>query len=317
MKNSNSHRIDHIITNAQIAELLTIEEAIQVMRKAFPGFSQQGSNQERVRIDCGSTKLSMMGAIVPGLDAVGAKVYTTINGKFTFAIVLFSATDGALLAVMEGEAMTEYRTAAVTALAADAMARKNAATLAIFGTGVQARAHVPALMAVSDFSEILVSGIAQPEQFAHELSIRYQRPCRAVSADEAAASADVLITATRASTPLFDGNLLKPGTFVAAIGSSKPDSREIDDTVIRRAARIVVESIPQAKKEAGDLILCNPAYLDWNKLSELADVLTPATPVRQNDEQIILYKAIGIGMEDVALAEFVYRQLKQKVKTDA
>ncbi|MFZ6654501.1 ornithine cyclodeaminase family protein [Undibacterium sp. TJN19] len=298
-----------IIKNEQIASLLTTRDAIRVMREAFHFYGQAGASQDRVRIDCDDTKLSMMGAIIPGLDAVGAKIYTTIKGRFSFVVLLFSASTGALLAVMEGDAMTEFRTAAVTALAADALARKEARCLAVFGTGVQARAHVPALMAIRNFSEILVCGIDKPVEFAQEIANRYGVSARAVSAAEAASAADIVLTATRAGNPLFDGQLLKPGAFVAAIGSSKPDTREVDDHVIRRSAQIVVESKSQAKNEAGDLLLCAQDCFDWGNVNELANILAHPKPLRQNESQIFLYKAIGVGLEDVALAEFVYRQV--------
>lgn len=298
-----------IITNAQVASLLSVEQSITVMRQAFTHYAQAGAMQERVRIDCGKTKLSAMGAIIPGLNAVGVKVYTTINGKFCFVIILFSADDGSLLAVMEGDTMTEFRTAAVTALAADSMARKDASTLAVFGTGVQARAHLPALLAVRAFSEILIVGIEGEQVFAREVAERYGVTCQAVSATEAVARADVIVTATRSGTPLFDGNAVKAGAFVAAIGSSKPDTREVDDALIQRAARIVVEWKKQAASEAGDLLLCESGCVDWSQVLEMTDLVRLGHAVRHNESDILLYKAVGVGLEDVALAEFVYRQL--------
>lgn len=298
-----------LITNEQIASTLTVEDAIAVMRQAFSHYANAGAMQERVRIDCGKNKLSMMGAIIPGINAVGAKIYTTINGRFTFVVVLFSADDGSLLAVMEGDAMTEYRTAAVTALAADALARKDSATLAVFGTGVQARAHIPALLSIRPFSEILVFGIDRPDAFAQEMSGEFAVPCHAVSADEAASRADVLITATRSTVPLFDGKLVKPGAFVAAIGSSKPDTREVDEHLVRRASRIVVEWKQQARTEAGDLLLCGADCFDWDQVSELTTLFSDEPALHRNPADIVLYKAIGVGLEDVALAEFIYRRL--------
>ncbi len=297
-----------VITNEQVASLLTVKDAITVMREAFAHYATAGAMQERVRIDSGKTKLSAMGAVIPGLNAAGAKIYSTINGKFTFVIVLFAADDGRLLAVMEGDTMTEFRTAAVTAVAADKLARQDAKTLAIFGTGIQARAHVPALLAVRNFSEVLVVGIEGQDAFAQHIATQYGIPARATSAAEAASQADVILTATRSATPLFDGNDIKPGAFVAAIGSSKPDTREVDDTLIRRASKIVVEWKKQAAYEAGDFLLCDKNSFAWDDVLEMTDVLQ-GTGIRSNESDIILYKAIGVGLEDVALAEFVYRKL--------
>lgn len=306
----------HIIKNEEVASILSVADAIAVMRQAFLQYGLSGAMQERVRIDCGKSKLSMMGAIIPGINAVGAKIYTTINGKFAFVVLLFSADDGALLAVMEGDAMTEYRTAAVTAIAADALARKDAKTLAVFGTGVQARSHVAALLSIRSFSEVLVVGIDRPGLFAEEMTSKFAIACRVTSAEEAASSADVLITATRSATPLFDGNDVKPGAFVAAIGSSKPEAREVDDNLVRRASRIVVEWKQQAKTEAGDLLLCAKDCFDWQNVLELTDVVSQPNALRHDASEIILYKAIGVGLEDVALAEHIYRQMRHSPCTD-
>lgn len=288
-----------------------MKDAIEVMREAFLHFSKQGQMQTRVRIGTGEIKLSMMGALLPGINAAGAKIYSTLNGRFTFVVVLFSTVDGSLLAVMEGDAMTEFRTAAVTAVAADHLAVKNAQTLAIFGTGVQARAHIPALLQVRKFSKLLVVGIDRPDAFADAMSSQFHIPCEVVSGDYAAAEADVIVTATRSETPLFTGELVGPGTFVAAIGSSKPTTREIDDTTLARAQRLVVEWLPQAQAEAGDLLLAGPGVFDWKDVVELSAVIGGAEQVRMSDSDIIVYKAIGVGLEDVALAELIHRRISQ------
>lgn len=301
-----------IITNQEVASAINMKDAIDVMREAFLHFSKQGEMQTRVRIGAGEIKLSMMGALLPGINAAGAKIYSTLNGRFTFVVVLFSTVDGSLLAVMEGDAMTEFRTAAVTAIAADSLAVKESNTLAIFGTGVQARAHVPALLQVRKFSKLLVVGIDQPGAFAETMSSKFDIPCEVVSGDDAAAQADVIVTATRSETPLFAGEAVRPGTFVAAIGSSKPSTREIDDTILKRAQSIVVEWLPQAKSEAGDLLLAAPGVFDWNKVVELSAVIGGSEPVRKSDSDIIVYKAIGVGLEDVALAELIHRRISKR-----
>ena len=299
-----------IITNDQIASLITMEDAIATMRKAFAHFNEGGEMQSRVRIGKGDIKLSMMGAILPGTNVSGAKIYTTLNGRFTFIVVLFSNSDGSVLAVMEGESMTGFRTAAVTAIAADHLALKDARTLAVFGTGFQARAHVSALLQVRKFSKILVVGIENCEAFADDIKRQYGVDCEVVSAAQAAAQAEVILTATRSDTPLFSGELLRPGAFVAAIGSSKPSAREIDDATLRRARGIVVEWTPQAKTEAGDLLLAKADVFRWDDVIELPDVVSGYRCVRAHDDDIIVYKAIGVGMEDVALAELIYQRTR-------
>ncbi|TFI19982.1 ornithine cyclodeaminase family protein, partial [Herbaspirillum sp. 3C11] len=133
-------------------------------------------------------------------------------------------------------------------------------------------------------------------------------PARVVEIDEAARQADVLVTVTRASTPLFSGDLLKPGAFVAAVGASKATVRELDDVAIKRAAALVVEWKPQAQIEAGDLVQCAPGTFDWANVWELGQAVDGSIGYQRKDGDIVIYKAIGIGLEDVALAGLAYRK---------
>ena len=297
-----------LITNAQVSELITTAEAVTAMRAAFAA-AGSGAQQARVRTTAANgVMLSMMGAVLPDTGIAGAKVYTTIKGAFKFVINLFSSETGAPLAVIEGDTMTGLRTAAATAVACDALARPDVEVLAIIGTGVQARSHIPALLQVRRFKEILIAGLSGQQQLADEVAAAYGVATRVVSVEEAASQADVLVTVTRATTPLFSGALIKPGTFVAAIGASKANVRELDDEAIARAAAIVVEWKPQAQTEAGDLVQCAPGTFDWDKVWELGQAVDGSMTYQRQAQDIVVYKAIGIGLEDVALAGLAYRK---------
>ncbi|WP_432240190.1 ornithine cyclodeaminase family protein [Herbaspirillum robiniae] len=296
------------LSNQQISELLTTEDAIASMREAFAS-AAEGAHQGRVRTSASNgVMLSMMGAVIPSAGIAGAKVYTTIKGQFKFVIQLFSTETGAPLCTIEGDTMTGLRTAAATAVACDALARRDAEVLAIIGTGVQARSHAPALLQVRKFREVLVAGLSGQQELADDITRQYGVPARVVSVDEAAAQADVLVTVTRATTPLFDGKLLKAGAFVAAVGASKANVRELDDAAIARAAALFVEWKPQAQQEAGDLVQCAPGTFDWARVMELAQAVDGSMPYQRKDDDIVIYKAIGIGLEDVALAGLAYRK---------
>lgn len=295
----------HLLSNEQVAELITTDEAISSMRYAFAA-AGTGAQQARVRTSAGKVMLSSMGAVLPDAGITGAKIYTTINGMFRFVIVLFSTEDGRPLVALEADAMTGLRTAAATAVATDYFARDNAQTLSIIGTGVQARAHVPALLHVRPFKQIIVAGIDGQQRFADDIAHQTGLPARVCTIEEAVDAADVLITVTRATTPLFSGNLLQPGTFVAAVGASKATSRELDDESIARAAALVVEWKTQAQQEAGDLIQCAPGTFDWNNVWELGQALDGSMTYERQDNDIVIYKAVGIGLEDIALAGLAY-----------
>ena len=267
-----------------------------------------GAMQDRVRVHGGGVSLSMMGAILTDAGVTGAKVYPTVDGKFNFILPLFSNTDGRLIAVMEGNALTEFRTAAVTVVAANALARRDAEVLAVFGTGIQARAHLEAFLTTRTFGRVHIVGREGAVDCARWVRDRFGVNAAAVEAAEAVREADIIVTATRAKTPLFSGNAVKRGAFVAAIGSSKPDTREIDATLLERAERIVVEWKPQARREAGDLVLAGDV-VDWECVEELGAVVAEPNAWRGNHEQIIVYKSVGVGIEDVALANLVARRL--------
>ncbi len=296
-----------LITNQQVTELITTSEAIAAMRSAFCTI-QQGAQQSRARTSAGPAMLSTMGAVLPGAGVAGIKVYTTINGQFHFVIVLFSTEDGRPLATIEADTMTAFRTAAASAVATDCLARNDAAILGVIGTGVQARSHISALCQVRAFKEILIAGIDHQSEFAEATARLTGIATRVTSIEQAAQAADVLVTATRAQTPLFSGELLKPGCFVAAIGASKATVRELDDIAIARAKILVVEWKPQAQQEAGDFILCKPGTVDWNRVLELGQVVDGSAGYLREAQDIVIYKAIGVGLEDVALADLVFRK---------
>lgn len=295
------------ITNSQVAELINIKDAIDSMHQSFQGFNSS-AQQARVRTTAGGVMLSTMGAVLPESGIAGAKVYTTINGRFCFVIVLFSTEDGRLLAVIEADTMTGLRTAAATAVATNYLANESVTTLAVIGTGVQARSHIAALCHMRRFGEILVAGLENKEQFAAEMTHVTGVPSRVVDINDAAKFGDVLITVTRSATPLFSGDLLQEGAFVAAIGASKGNVRELDDRAIERASALVVEWKPQAREEAGDLVMCKPGTFDWENVWELGQIVNGSIGFVRNPKDIVIYKAIGVGLEDVALAGLVYRR---------
>jgi ornithine cyclodeaminase len=249
--------------------------------------------------------VSAMGALLP--DVMGTKVYSTLNGQFNFVVNLFSRNSGIPLAVVMANELTRLRTAATTAVAADLLARADAKVLSLFGAGTQAQAHAQALMLVRNFDQILICARTGAAEFAAQLSNQFGVDARAVGADEAA-SADVIATCTRAAEPVFDGANVQPGAFVAAVGSSKPVARELDDTLLARAACIAVEWLPAASSEAGEFVRAAPGLIQTERVMELGKLLV--NQKSRDPRDIIVYKSVGIGLEDVALANWVYQRLK-------
>ena len=303
-----------VIRDAEVAEIVTMREAVAAMAAAFEQFGNgSGSIAPRVRATAEhggkATAIATMGAALPASGVVGAKVYSTVGGQFNFVIVLFSSITGEALAVVEANEITRFRTAAATAVAVQRLAAGDARSLAIFGTGVQARAHAEALLLMHPFERVWISGRASAPEFANWVATEFGVAARAVDASTAAREADVIVTATRSTEPLFDGMLVRPGALVAAVGASKPTSRELDDALLARAELIVVEWLPAAQSEAGEFVRAAPGTIDPNRVTELGKLLVKGAAYDRRSGDIVIYKSVGIGLEDVALAHMVWERL--------
>lgn len=296
-------------TDAMVDGLLDAPSAQAALVEAFRSFGQgQAAMQPRIRTQSGGVKLSTLGAVLPDQGYAGAKVYTTIEGRFNFVILLFSATDGHVLASFDAAAITRLRTAACSVIAASHLARKDSRRLALFGLGVQGREHAIQLAAAYGLEEIRVCDPFSSDQAAQEL----ERACgvKVVTrrAAEAVDGADIVVTASRSRTPLFGGQQLAQGAFIAAIGSSLPDTRELDDATLARASLMAVDWKLQTMTEAGDIVLADPAALPPDKIVELADLVTQRVPGRRRPEEVTVYKAVGVGLQDVALAGLAWER---------
>jgi ornithine cyclodeaminase len=279
-------------------------EAAAAVADAFAG---PAALQPRHRIVADGTKLSTMAAILPGQGLAGAKVYTTVGGAFRFVVLLFDAATGAPLACMEADAFTEIRTAAVTEVAAAALGPAAPRRLALFGTGVQARAHGRALARRFALQAIDVVSRGDASAFCDALAAATGVPAQPATAD-AVAQADLVVTATRARTPLFDGTLLRPGAFVAAVGSTLPETAELDLAAYRGAATVIVEDEGQSFAESGGLIRARAAGA-LPRVMTLADALADPAAARPAPDATVVFDSVGIALEDVAVAGAIWRRL--------
>jgi ornithine cyclodeaminase/alanine dehydrogenase-like protein (mu-crystallin family) len=168
--------------------------------------------------------------------------------------------------------------------------------LAILGSGVQAQSHLEALRIVRQFRQVRVWSPRHAGQFAERFGVTATN-----SAEEAVRDAEVVVVATSATTPLLEGDWLSPGTHINAVGATRPNWRELDDEVLRRA-RLYVESREAASKESGDVIAAGKI------VAELGEVVAGRKPGRQSEDEITLYKSVGVAVEDMVAASLVYRQ---------
>ena len=246
----------------------------------------------------------------------GAKVYTTINGQFNFVILLFSTQTGAPLATMEANAITRLRTAATTVLAAEYLAPAQAKRLFLCGAGVQGLAHAQQMVRRFGLESIQVFDPYASADLAERLTQLTGASVQRVDNTDGVAEADIIVTASRSKEPLFAGERIKPGAFVAAIGSSLPHTRELDDAALARASVVAVEWRKQALQEAGDLVLASPGLNVAQKVVELGELVSGQLPAQRPQaaaaQNITLYKAVGVGLEDIALAGLAYQNHLQQ-----
>ena len=291
----------------QVRRYLRMADLIPAMERALIEFSAGKVTQpvrSVINVDPPGGFLGLMPAHTA--DGLGLKAVTFYPSNAERGIPTHMATiflvdpeTGTPLAIMDGRLITEMRTAAVSAAATKLLAAPDAKILAILGTGVQARSHMEALRLVRRFEEIRVWGPTNEhaERFAQEIG------GKAMSAENAVRGADVIVTATSSKTAVLKGEWLKPGCHVNAVGACRPDWRELDDTAMTKV--IFVDSREGALKEAGDMILSSAKIY-----AELGEVLAAKVPARANETTI--FKSLGMAVEDIAAAMFVYRSVTKR-----
>lgn len=304
-----------LFTNEQIAAQLDIRSASEAIRTAYLDLQLGAASiQPRARIGLDGVKFSVMSTMLASSQIAVSKLYTTINGQFRFYIALFSLADGQLLAMLEGDVITGMRTAATTMLAAKYLARPDSRSLGLFGSGVQARAHAEAFALREGLREVLIRShdAASAEALAGDLKRRFNLDARVADAPETAA-ADIVVLATRASEPVIRGEWLRPGTFVAGIGATRSDQREIDDGSLRSASRVVVDWTEQTPFETGDFLLAPRELMEWIRMVDLSAVIGANERRAQGATDIVIYKAVGIALQDAAVAHLAYTRLVSRV----
>jgi ornithine cyclodeaminase/alanine dehydrogenase-like protein (mu-crystallin family) len=282
----------------KVRKLLRLEQLIPAMRKVLAEFSA-GKWQQPLR-GVLAQHGGFFGVMPASGESMGIKLVTYYPGNagtnlptHMAVIALFDPKTGEPLALMDGRYITEMRTAAVSAVATDALATPDAKVLALLGAGVQGRAHLEALRHVREFEEIRIWNrtAERAERFADEHGVK------AMALEAAVRDADVVVTATSAHEPILKGEWLKPGAHVNAVGASRPNWRQLDDAAMGNV--VIVDSYEGARKEAGDVILSNAT-----PFAELGEILNGTKSVEPGTTTI--FKSLGMAVEDVAAARLVY-----------
>jgi ornithine cyclodeaminase/alanine dehydrogenase-like protein (mu-crystallin family) len=307
----NPARAALILREADVQRLCEMADVVRWVEEATRAHGQaQARNLSRQRVKLPQGTLHVLPSADLEAGVVGLKVYTSYKEATRFLILLYSAENGRLLALIEGNWLGMLRTGAASGVATKYLARPDADCLAMFGTGWQARGQVQAIACVRSLKEIRAYSrdAARRQRFADDMSRLTGIPVRACESPKAAlAGAGIVATATTSSTPVFPGDAIGPGVHINAAGSNSLLRRELDETLVRRADRVVVDSRQQARLECGDLLIpAERGWIDWELLPELREVVAGHTPGRQRPDEITIFESHGLGLLDVAVAARVY-----------
>jgi len=251
---------------------------------------------------------------VPDGGLMGAKIIAAAPraGRVSYLIALFDQQTAELVALLDGNTVTGYRTAATSALAADLLAVPGPLTVGVLGSGFEAGKHLRAIAAMRDITAARVYSprAASRERFACDLADLPVPVEPAGSAEAAVAGAALVICAARShdESPVLLGRWLAPGMTVVSIGSTAPEQREVDAETIKRAEVIVADVVDEVLRDTGDLIAARAAGAEVaGRVTSLADLVSGACRGRAHDGQVVLYKSVGSAVQDLAVAAMCVR----------
>jgi alanine dehydrogenase len=308
------------LSSDDVAGLATPAEYVEAVRDGYRQRGEGAPAEPRTKFlpTDPPGMLTTYGAVLPDTGAMGGYMYSAGFGARDawFVTPLFDADSGRLLAIVDGAHMNPYKTGAAGAVGVDALAREDAASLAVIGSGSQARGQVRAVATVRDLDTVWVYSPTKEnrEQFAGEMDRELDVSVAAVaSAAAAIEDADIVVTATTASEPVFDGDLLEPGTHVTAMGQYHAEKRELDATTIERAT-YVPDLRKRATSDAGSFLLAmEEGVVDETHIhAELGEIVAGVAEGRTTEEEITVFDSGGTGIETVAAGFLLYERARER-----
>jgi ornithine cyclodeaminase/alanine dehydrogenase-like protein (mu-crystallin family) len=307
-----------LLTEADVKAILTMPLALEAVEDSFRRLANGAAvshSRQRLHIP-GKVFLHYMAAADSTGGYLGLKIYSSSREGMRFLVSLYTAQSGELAALIEADYLGQMRTGAASGVATRVMAREDARTAGIIGTGLQARTQLEAIALARELERIRAFSRdpQRRERFAHEMTARLGVSVTAVSsAEEAVRGADILITSTTATNPVLEGRWLDRGVHINAIGGNFAHKRELDAEAVLRCDTIAADSREQSKIEAGDLIHAfGEDASRWAWVRELADIVSGKVPGRTNRDQITLFKSTGIAIEDIVVAGRIYELARER-----
>lgn len=303
------------LTEQDVGGLLTMEGALAAVEGVFLRQALgEATNEPRRRVRARGATLHVMSGADRGW--LGLKSYTVTRSGAKFFVNLYDAASGELLALIEADKLGQMRTGAASGIATKYLARADARTVGVYGSGWQARSQLAAICGVREIERVLVYSRSAENRvrFCHEMGAELNlREITPVDRPEAAAEADIIVTITNSREPVLRGEWLRPGAHLNAAGGNSILRREFDDEVLKRASLVTVDSLDQARIEAGELVsAAEKGIVNWERIVELRHLVAGRYPGRQNPDEITLFKSLGLAIEDIAAAAVVYQAAREQ-----
>jgi alanine dehydrogenase len=314
------------ISKEEVAQYLSMEKCIALMEEAFIALAN-GQALQPLRslmwLPDRTGLLGMMPAYSAGNKLMGIKVISAFSANRKFGlpsqqgtVLLFESTHGQLLAIVDADEITAIRTAAVSGLATKLLARDLSSTLAILGSGTQAQQHIEAMLCVRKINSIKIFSRdpLNAEKLARQITTKHNITALAVkNAKDAITNADIICTTTASPTPVVLGEWIKKGAHINAVGSCTPVTRELDTAAIVNS-KLYTDKYESIYSESGDFIIPKKegAINDDHVKGELGEVLMGTKKGRETDDEITVFKSLGLAIEDIYAANHVYQTLLQK-----
>ena len=306
-----------LLREKDVEKLLTMQKTLELVERVHREYSTGNAidvPRERSRLP--KAALHILQGAVPSASIFGYKAYTSSREGVRFLVYGFNAERGNLDVIVEANYLGMMRTGAAGGVAAKWLAREDAKTMGVFGAGWQAHSQVEAVARVRKLSRVKVwSRTAEKlQKFCAEMRGKLSLDVvPAASPQDCVEGSDIVTTITTSATPVFNGEWLSPGTHVNAAGSNSLLRQEIDETTVRRASRVVVDSRPSAQKEAGDLLpALEKGRLHLGALTEIGEVIAGTRPGRTSAEQITLFESQGMAIQDLVIAAELLRVAREQ-----
>lgn len=324
-----------LLSKKDIQKVFTMKDAVEADKEAFTLFSE-GKSVVPLRTNIGAPKYDgaflFMPSYVEDLECSAIKIVNVFPKNIEKGIpttpaqvLLIDGKTGVVISVLDGTYVTQLRTGAASGAAFDVLANPTAKKGALIGTGGQAATQLEVMLAVRDLEEVKVYDInlQRTEEFVEkmneELASYGTRIIAAKSSDEAIEDADMIVTVTPSSKPVFDGNKVKAGATVSCVGSYQPHMQEMDSVILQRAGKIYFDSEEAVLSEAGDILipLADGLITKEDFTGDLGDVLLGKVVGRETEEEIIVFKTVGIGTQDLVTAKHIYdKAVEQGIGTE-